>query len=193
MSEPTENKTFYTTGVVTIIYPHLVETEKFQGADTGNYSATFIINDEAEYNRIMSKVNAVAKIVHGSKRYSNPVRSTDYDNEGELTSLLERGAGEGWSFKASTKYKIDYVDRNPATRLSADEFYPGLKVRAHLSIAAYEVPGKRGVKFYLQGLQKVQDGPRLNLGGGGGNPFSNLDDPSNNSMVPAAEEEEIDC
>jgi hypothetical protein len=46
--------------------------------------------------------------------------------------------------------------------------------------------------MYLQGLQKVQDAPRLNLGGGGGTPFSNLDDPSNDSMVPAAEEEEID-
>lgn len=83
MSETNTDKTYYTTGAITLIYPHLVETEKFQGADTGNYSATFIISDEAEYNRIMGKVNAVAKIVHGSKRFSDPVRSTDYDNEGE--------------------------------------------------------------------------------------------------------------
>ena len=43
--------------------------------------------------------------------------------------------------------------------------------------------------MYLQGLQKVQDGPRLNLGGGG-TPFTNLDDPADDSMVAA--EEEID-
>ena len=189
MSEQTDNKTYFTTGPVTIIYPHLVETEKFQGADTGNYSATFIIRDENEYNKLMSKVHAVGKLAHGSKRYGNPIRSTDYDNEGELTSLAERGAGEGWTFKATTKYRVDYVDRNPNNRLTAGDFYSGLIVRAHLSISAYEVPGKRGVKMYLQGLQKVQDGPRLNLGGGG-TPFTNLDDPADDSMVAA--EEEID-
>jgi len=186
MAEAME-RVFHLTGEALLAYPYLTETEKFKGKDTGNYSVTLILQDEKSYKALFDKIMTVGKKLHGDRQFKNPLRSTDDDNGGESTPLIDKGAPEGWSIKATTKYRVDLVDRDPKQPLQAIEFYPGMVVRAHLSLVPYDGLG-RGVKAYLQGLQKVKDAPRLNLGGAGsGSPFYNLDDPKEDRMAAAEE------
>jgi hypothetical protein len=180
---------YHLTSESVLAYPYLTETETFKGKDTGNYSVTLIIQDQDDYEELNAKILEVGQAIHGKNPFNNPLKATDDDRGGNSTPLIERGAPEGWSIKATSKFRIDLVDRDPKKPLQAVQFYPGLIVRAHLCLVPYEGMG-RGVKPYLEGLQRVKDAPRLNLGGSG-TPFQNLDDPREDRMVPATEEMEL--
>ena len=182
-------RVYHLTSEAVLAYPYLTETETFRGKDTGNYSVTLIIQDQDDFDELNAKILEVGKTMHGTQPFTNPLRSTDDDRGGNSTPLIERGAPEGWSIKATSKFRVDLVDRDPKKPLQASQFYPGLIVRAHLCLVPYEGMG-RGVKPYLEGLQRVKDAPRLNLGGSG-TPFQNLDDPRENGMVAASEGMEL--
>jgi hypothetical protein len=69
-----------------------------------------------------------------------------------------------WVVKASTS--ADYAppgvigaDKKPITEA---DLYPGCYARAALNAGAYEISeGNCGLKFYLEGVQKIKDGPAM--------------------------------
>lgn len=67
-----------------------------------------------------------------------------------------------WHLSVSSKSKPGVVDRNVQPILDQSQIYAGCYVRAALNAAPYNHPkGGKGVTFYLNHIQKVEDGEPL--------------------------------
>jgi len=145
--------------------------------DKGQYQIMFLIpkTDVATINKIKQVVEAFkadpkAQAVWGSKflaSFKTPLRDGD----------TERDTDEAPEFKghyfinANSKNKPDLVGTemvgDQLIKLDPSEIYSGAYGRISISAGAFNVDGNKGIKFYLNNVQKVRDGERI--AGGGGN------------------------
>jgi hypothetical protein len=57
--------------------------------------------------------------------------------------------------------RYETLDADTPVDAIEDIFYPGCYCRAKLIARAYDVVGNKGLKFYVQSVQKIRDGERL--------------------------------
>lgn len=151
---------------VILSFPRLDNPEAFKGG-TPKYKGTFIVTDEAQQQEIARTVAAVAKEAFGEQatakmrkgKLNNPIKKTDPEEdpgypEGSIyiraSSTDQPGMVAVWRGK----------DGRPAV-VDADQFYAGAVVNVSLYCSSYAGDMNSGVTFYLNNLQFVKDGPRL--------------------------------
>lgn len=149
-------------------FPKLFKPEANKMRKDGKlmYSCTLIFDEEAQqserFKALREAVKTLAMEKFGKdgklpKNIKNPFRS------GEEKEHLD-GYGPGTVFvSANTQSKPNVVDleNNP---LSEQDVYAGCYVHASVVPATYDVDGGRGVKLYLNNVQKLADGERLSGG-----------------------------
>jgi len=82
-----------------------------------------------------------------------------------LRSLAEKktpAAEPGFFFSANTQSKPGVLKGNPPEHVvDPEELYAGCFVYANITPSAYDVDLSRGIKWYLNSVWKVSEGPRL--------------------------------
>lgn len=139
--------------------------------ETGSYSLMFLIpkSDTVTINAIKKTLEAfkadpkaVAK--WGSKWLASmkyPLRDGDAERDTEKSPEFK-----GHMFlNANTYTKPGVVDAKVQEIIDPSEIYSGCYGRISIVPAAYNTDGNKGIKFYLNNVQKLTDGERL--GGGG--------------------------
>ena len=150
-------------------YPHIWEPDAFEPGDVPKYSAALIFTKDTDIEALQKAVLAVAKEKFGKKaaglirsgKLGLPFRDDPEDIE-------EKGYPEGSTFfNARSKNKPGVVsifnDGNgkPSIITDEDEIYPGVIVKAALSVFYYKVKGNAGIAFGLNHIQKIRDGERI--------------------------------
>ena len=155
----------------------------FTPDEKGSYSLLMLIpkTDTATVNAIKAsieayKTNPKAVEVWKSKflaSFKTPLRDGDTDRDTEKNPEYK-----GHYFvNANTYNKPGVVDAQKNEILDKKEVYSGCYGRASLVPAAFNVDGNKGIKFYLNNVQKMADGEPL--GGAVSRPeddFTSVDD-----------------
>ena len=163
------NGQFLVSGV-TLSYPFLAEPQPNDNDGPDKYSVAAVIDGNTQdYAPLMQAVVAVAKEKFGKDaakklKAGGPLRNPLRDGEFKY--------GEGTVFfnaRSQRQPGMVLTVPDPKTgkpmRVSQDDirdvFYPGAIVNLVVSVYAYNRPDNKGVSFWLEGVQKVADGVRL--------------------------------
>jgi hypothetical protein len=160
------------TPVSILSYPNLFEPRAFGGGEP-KYSAA-IVMDASETTELKKAIAAVATERFGDKAKAVLQANPPIHDEAKATL---KGYPEGHVYvNAKSTRQPQVVTRyaDPATGRPSpisedaattpdgkDELYPGVKVKAYISVYAYDTNGNRGVAFGLEGLQRWDEGERL--------------------------------
>lgn len=170
-----------TTHVVRLSYANIASPKRNpEGKE--RYSAQIIIDKsdtktikklEAAINELKSDPKAIAKM-EGKTQFIK-LNLRDGDTDPAVADQPETYEGKYFinvnSDKQPMCFTRDKVKMEPFD--IEEEIYSGVYVQAQLGVFVYNVNGKKGVGFGLNGLRKVKDGPRL---GGVGVNVSDFDD-----------------
>ena len=157
------------TGIVRLSYVHIAEPKRnLEGKE--RYSAQIIIDKsdtktikrlEAAIAELKSDPKAVAKM-EGKTQFIK-LNLRDGDTDAAVSDQPETYEGKYFINVNADKQPVcftrDKVKMDPFD--IEEEIYSGVFVQAQLGIFVYNVNGKKGVGFALNGLRKVKDGPRL--------------------------------
>jgi hypothetical protein len=165
------------TPVAIASFPKLFTPAAFEGQEP-KYSVMLGFTPDADMSQLKAAALAVAKKKWGDRTASvlkaNPV-FRNHDDEVEQ-GKKSKGFPEGTVFfTARSKNPIPVFARKGddtglpvliseeegTTRGHPREIYGGARVRAIVSVYAYDKAGNQGVGFGLEGVQKWEDGPRL--------------------------------
>jgi len=173
------NKNVYINGVVTPVgvfsFPHLGKPDTEGQYADDKYKATLLIDKSENIDVLKNAVKECIAKAFPTKNYSFKDLAHPPIRDGDTKTL---DGYEGCYFLcAKTKKHVRCV--GPAREdISAEEVYAGAKGRLVLTVGSYEQAGKPGVTFYLELVQKLEDGEAIGGGGGGGGAaaLSALDD-----------------
>lgn len=139
----------------------------FAPDDKGSYSLLLMIpkTDTATITKIKASIEAYktdpkAINIWGSKflaSFKTPLRDGDTERD---TEKYPEYKGH-YFLNANTYNKPGVVDAQMNPILDKKEIYSGCYGRASLVPAAYNVDGNKGIKFYLNNVQKLADGEPL--------------------------------
>lgn len=163
-----------------VSFPSVFEPRKKRYEDSGkeveNYELSLLFAKDADLSKLKEAAKLAAQDEWGSnlpKKLESPFKDAgDYEYEGYEAGMV--------LIRTNTKNKPGVVDQNLQPILDASEFYAGCYARASIVAVAYEHKNKdgavqkRGVKFYLNNVQKLRDGERF--GGGAGKPEDDFGD-----------------
>jgi hypothetical protein len=159
--------------VAILSYPNLFEPRGYQGS-APKYSAALIFPEGTDLKALKAVVLAVAKDKWGDKgaQVLKSMRDPAFrDGENKAgypkgstyisaKSTRQPGIVTREADRATGKPKL--ISEDAATEPGgANEMYPGVQVKALLSVYASEGGGNKGVYFGLEGLQRWEDGERL--------------------------------
>lgn len=159
--------------VAILSYPNLFEPRGYAGS-TPKYSGALVLVDGSDMGPLKKAIAAVAIERFGDKAKSilkgNPPIHGPEKSE-------EKGYPEGSSFinAKSTRQpgivsryadpktgKPTVITEDMATEPDGSfEMYPGVLVKAYISVYAYDTSGNRGVAFGLEGIQRWDESDRL--------------------------------
>ncbi len=168
------------TPVAIASFPKLFQPDAFEGQEP-KYSVMLGFTSDADMTALKKAAAAVAKKKWGERAgavlKANPV-FRDHDAEVEA-GKKSKGFPEGTVFfNARSKTQPPVFARKAGddgrpvlisesegmTRGGPREIYGGVKVRAIVSVYAYDTAGNQGIGFGLEGVQRWEDGPRLDGG-----------------------------
>lgn len=159
------------TPVAMLSYPNLYEPRAYGGGEP-KYSAALVFPEGSDLKAIKAAIKEAAKDRFGDKaagilKANNPLR-TDTDAKGYPDGSTFFNAKSTRQPQVVTRYadpktgKPMLIDEDMATEPDGqNEVYPGLHVKALISVYAYDTNGNRGVAFGLEGLQRWEDADRL--------------------------------
>lgn len=157
------------TGVVRLSYANIAEPKRNpEGKE--RYSAQIII-DKTDTKTIKRLEAAIAELKADPKAIAKMEGKTQFiklnlrdgDTDPAVADQPETYDGKLFINVNSDKQPICYSrDKVKMDQFDIEEeIYSGVFVQAQLGIFVYNVNGKKGVGFGLNGLRKVKDGPRL--------------------------------
>lgn len=158
-----------TTHVVRLSYANIAEPKRNpEGKE--RYSAQIIIDKtdtktikrlEAAIAELKSDPKAIAKM-EGKTQFIK-LNLRDGDTDAAVAGQPETYEGKFFINVNADKQPVcftrDKVKMDPFD--IEEEIYSGVFVQAQIGVFVYNVNGKKGVGFGLNGLRKVKDGPRL--------------------------------
>lgn len=205
-----KDKLKVTTGEFRVSHPHVFKPSQMKrdGKPLGkeNYSIEMLFDKKSTDLKPLQRAihNAcVAKWGADKSQWPSPLRNPIKDGDkpmkkGKDIKAEHKGC---WVVRASTsaEYSAPHVvDQDVQPILKASDFYPGCYARAQIMSFAYEVSDEMsGVKFILDGVQKLREGKAL----GGKKPADQMfgavessddDDESFDSMSDDESEETFD-
>jgi hypothetical protein len=142
----------------------------FTPDEKGSYSIMLLIDKKdketlAAINGTVEKFKADPKAVSiwGSKflaSFKSPLRDGDTERD---TEKYPEYKGH-YFLNANTYNKPSVVDSKMNDIIDKSELYPGCFGRVSMIPAAFNVDGNKGIKFYLNNVQKLADGPAFGAG-----------------------------
>jgi hypothetical protein len=160
-----------------ISFPHLFEKGTKPDGTVGNYSCGLLIPKTVDISAMLKSLENVAIEAFG-KQFKTldalkhpPVRDGDKMAAEKAAQDKDGALYKGhWYISPTSDRMPGVVDRDGKTGLSdKDDVYGGCWARFFVQPASYNFAGNWGVKFYLQGVQKVKDDSRF---GGGSSDIS---------------------
>lgn len=154
-------------------YPSLFTPDEFGGQR--NYKADLIIpKKDKQFQDLFAGIkdlitNDLDSDWQDLENRAKPIK--DFDWESADRDDLEDHVVIRTKSKADKKRPV-VVDANRQPILDESEIYAGCIVNANVSYGCYKNNFGKGVKFILNGVQKVADGRPLAGGGGAGDPES---------------------
>lgn len=153
-----------------VSHPHLFKPSAMKGTDKLNYSLEMLFDKTTTDLSHLQKPLKVAIIEKWGPNKSDwpeglkmPVRDGDKPY-GKNKEVKKEHKGM-WVVRASSSAeysKPHVVGRDPKTPLQNEsELYPGCYARASLKAYAYTFADKDGVKFILDAVQFIKDGPAI--------------------------------
>ena len=149
----------------------------FTPDEKGSFSIMILIDKKdketlAKINGVVDKFKTDAKAVTiwGSKflaSFKTPLRDGDTERDTEKYSEYKGH----YFINANTYNRPGVVDAQKNDIIDKSELYSGCYGRVSITPAAYNVDGNKGIKFYLNNVQKLSDGEPL-----GGNVSNASDD-----------------
>lgn len=130
------------------------------------YSSTFIFEEGTDLTALKQRAVAVAEEKWGKKAMA-------LIKEGSLywpfrTDVTAKGYPEGSTFINARSAnppgivsRFKDADGRPLPITNEAELYPGVKVRGLITFYAFDHPMKKGIGVGLDGVQKLDDGERL--------------------------------
>jgi hypothetical protein len=109
------------------------------------------------------KTDPKAVTIWGSKflaSFKSPLRDGDTERD---TEKYPEYKGH-YFLNANTYNKPSVVDSKMNDIIDKSELYPGCFGRVSMIPAAFNVDGNKGIKFYLNNVQKLADGPAFGAG-----------------------------
>lgn len=182
-----ENKGIkFTTPKARLSFPNLFKPVQYEGKGEAYYNCALLFPKKMDLSGMKKAINDAAVEAFGEKSkwpkgLSLPWRDgddTDYD-----------GYQGHYSVSCKTKNKPVVVGKDKEPIEDASEIYGGLFGRAVLVAKATESGGRYFISLYLQGFQKIEDGPRF---GGGINVDEDFDDLEEDEANDADEESDDD-
>jgi hypothetical protein len=166
------------TPVAIMSFPTLYVARAFAEGQEPKYSAMLGFTPEADMKALKQAVGAVAKEKWGDRakqilKNNNPFR--DHDAEVEAGQTKDKGFPAGTVFfnarsknppavvarTAGPDGRPVVIDEAVASTAGPYEIYGGVMVKAYVSVYAYDTAGNRGIGFGLEGVQRWEDGERL--------------------------------
>ena len=142
----------------------------FTPDEKGSYSIMLLIDKKdketlAAINGTVEKFKTDPKAVTiwGSKflaSFKSPLRDGDTERD---TEKYPEYKGH-YFLNANTYNKPSVVDSKMNDIIDKSELYPGCFGRVSMIPAAFNVDGNKGIKFYLNNVQKLADGPAFGAG-----------------------------
>lgn len=162
----------------TLSYPHLDKPYE----DSGKYEAVIIFDPGEDLSELQAAVAACFK-----ERWPKKVPSGEHQ---PIHPNEDRDGAEGYEeggfyirAKSKSRPKLFARDKSPA---SAEDFYPGCRVRLSVSPFAFPKEGQKsqgthGVSFGLNAVQFIGDGDMIGGGGSDGSELDALDEADEDS------------
>lgn len=166
------------TPVAILSFPTLYIPRAFNENQEPKYSAMLGFTAETDLKALKQAAGAVAKEKWGDVarqilKNNNPFR--DHDAEVEAGQTKDKGFPPGTLFfnarsknppavvarTAGPDGKPVVIDESMAGTAGPYEVYGGVMVKAYVSVYAYDTAGNKGIGFGLEGIQRWEDGERL--------------------------------
>jgi hypothetical protein len=159
--------------VAMLSYPSLFEPKAYKNG-TPKYSAVLVLPAEADLKQLKTAVSMVAKERFGDRAKAilagnNPIHGTEqseakgYPEGSVYINAKTVNRPQIVSRFADPKTgKPQLIEEADATEIGGpSEMYPGVWVKAYISVYSFDAEGNKGVAFGLEGLQRWEDGERL--------------------------------
>ena len=149
-----------------VSFPHLFEAKGaiVNGKETEpRFSLTMLFKKDTDLSKLKAAVKKACIEKWGDDETEWPDNLMLPWRDGDEEEKFDGYKGH-ISAKADSKKQPGVVDKNKDDIFDKNEVYAGCFCRASVSVSAYALPGKRGaagVKFYLQSVQKLDEGPRF--------------------------------
>ena len=144
----------------TLSFPHLVEPSAF-GDGEPQYTATLLFGPEAQKSPEYAALKkACAEAV--KEKFGNKVDMKNIRNPFRNGDEKDYAGYKGCTYiTVKSKSKPALVDENTDRLLDLDRVFPGANVIANVNPVAYDYLGNKGITFYLQAVQFLEGGTRL--------------------------------
>jgi Protein of unknown function (DUF2815) len=149
-----------------VSHPHVFKPSSMPGDSKLTYSIEMLFDKKTtNISELQAPLKAAATAKWGAKEdwptpLSLPIRDGDKPH-GKKKEIKPEHAGQ-WVVRASSSAeysKPHVVNKDPSIPITEEsEFYPGCYARAALKAHAWSFADKDGVKFVLDGVQKIRDG-----------------------------------
>lgn len=152
-----------------VSHPHVFKPSSLPGESKLNYSIEMLFDKKTTNLKLLqAPLIAAALGKWGPKEeWPSPLKMPIRDGDkpyGKKKEVKPEHAGM-WIVRASSSAeysKPHVVGKDPDVALESEaEFYPGCYARAYLKAHAYTFADKDGVKFVLDGVQKIRDGKAM--------------------------------
>lgn len=151
------------TGKVRFSYLHVFEPYAHQEGVEKKYSASILIpkNDKKTIKDIQDAIKSIAESAKAGFGGKLPAKYKLPMNDGDIERSHDDTYTNVYYLNASSKVKPGIVDAGGNPILDKDEFYSGCYGRASITLYSFDVRGNRGIACWLNNLQKLEDGERL--------------------------------
>jgi hypothetical protein len=147
---------------VRLSYIHLLEPREAQAGQKPKYDAQLIIPKTC--TKVIEQINQMVQYardnaVQDGRAWAKTAKSPLRDGDGERPN----GGNYGPECKgcmvmnASSTRKPGIVDRKLQQIIDPAEIYSGMWANVDLAFATYDMSGNKGIKVYLNNVQKVRD------------------------------------
>ena len=170
------------TGPVRLSFPHVIDPEVKEDGSK-RYSAKILIpkDDTKTLNIIQAAIKEEREDYcdkHGANALPPKPKVAFYDGDTLKDDGSERLPEEKghWTLQVGTKHKPQLLGPDNQPLLDENEIYAGCWVRVSANACGYQVPGNKGITFYLNAVKKVRDDTPFSGGGNAASDFADDED-----------------
>lgn len=147
-----------------VSYEHVFKAQAPNKNDQPKYSMTMLFPKDTDLSKLKEAIKQAKIQEYGSKEnwpddLQSPVSDGNTHKDKE-TGEIKDGYKDHWVVKSSSseEQKPGIFNEKGEEIIDQKEFYSGCYARAQILAWPWEYMGKRGVKFILDGAQKLRDG-----------------------------------